>query len=531
MQEWLENIQAQFVAWPLARRAIFVATAAGSLAFFLWIAFGTASTHYALLYRGLAGDEMAEVVKALDAERATYRLTEGGGSIEVASDQVYALRIHLAGQGLPRGGGAGFELFDKSDFGVTDFVHRVNYRRALQGELARSIAELEPVSRARVQIAMPERSVFVGDEARQPSASVVVDLRGGRDLSVEQVRGIVHLVSASVESLAAERVTVVDGRGRLLAPVGESVDSAQPHGTGEYQERLESELGHRIESILGHAVGAGRVVARVRADLDWTQTEQTEERFDPDQQVERSVQKSTEVDESGRGVGVAEGAPGVASNLPGGRGGPIMGNEGSTQRSSRTDETTNYEIGKTVRRSVGSVGTVKRLTVAILLDGKPAVGAGGEEAPEFQPWTADEIANFEQLAKRAVGFDDQRGDQLTIGNAPFRALDVQVEDAPWFGPGSAVLVGAVLRGVLLLLALVAFGLLVVRPLAGAIGSTAAQMPIRVADLEAQFAGAATRGVGADASSPAASGTMPAAQLSRARADETVRAIRGWLAQK
>ncbi|RIK91679.1 MAG: flagellar M-ring protein FliF, partial [Proteobacteria bacterium] len=490
MQQWLQSLQAQLAAWSPARRAAFVATAVGSLAFFLWIAFGTASTQYALLYRGLAGDEMAEVVKALDAERAVYRLTEGGASIEVAAEQVYAMRIQLAGQGLPRGGGAGFELFDKSDFGVTDFVHRVNYRRALQGELARSIAELEPVSRARVQIAMPERSVFVGDAERRPSASVVVDLRGGQELSAEQVRGIVHLVSASVESLSAQRVTVVDGRGRLLAPVGESVDPAQPNGTGSYQERLERELGQRIESILGHTVGAGRVVARVRADLDWTQTEQTEERFDPDQQVERSVQKSTEIDESGQ-RGAAAGMPGVASNLPGGAGGAIQGDGGSSQKSSRTSETTNYEIGKTVRRSVGSAGTVKRLTVAILLDGKPAAPAAGDgEAPkaEFQPWSAEELADFEQLAKRAVGFSDQRGDQLTITNAPFRALDAEQEDAPWFGPSTSALLGPALRGVLLLLALVAFGLLVVRPLAGALAAQPAQMPMRVADLEAQLAG-------------------------------------------
>lgn len=515
-----ENVWQQFQAWSLARRVTFVATAIGSLAFFAWISFGAAARPYALLYRGLAADEMAEVVRGLEAERMPYRLTEGGGSLEVPSDQVYAARIHLAGQGLPRGGGAGFELFDKSDFGVTDFVHRVNYRRALQGELARSIAELEPVSRARVQIAIPERSAFAGAKDRQPSASVVVDLNAGAELSAVQVRGIVHLVSAAVESLPAERVSIVDGRGRLLAPIDDSLDPAQPAGTGNYQERMESELAGRIESILGHTVGAGRVAARVRADLDWTQTESTEERFDPDSQVARTEQRSNEVDEDSATAETAGAIPGVSSNMPG-AGAPTSNQVDSGRRTTRTSENTAYEISKTVSRSVGASGTVKRLTVAILLDGKPGAKEGA-----FEPWDEKSIAQFESLAKLAVGFDAERGDQLTVTNAPFRALDAEEEGAPMLDPGTLTLIGAGLRGLLLLAALVAFGLLVVRPLAATLSSAPSTvLPARVSDLEAQLAGAAPRGA------EHAAGALPRGAIERDRIDDTVNAIRSWLRQR
>ncbi len=517
----LENVWKQFQAWPLARRATFVATAIGSLAFFLWIGLGAAARPYALLYRGLAADEMAEVVRGLEAERMPYRLTEGGGSLEVPSDQVYAARIHLAGQGLPRGGGAGFELFDRSDFGVTDFVHRVNYRRALQGELARSIAELEPVAHARVQIAIPERSAFVGAKDRQPSASVVVDLRPGAELSTVQVRGIAHLVSAAVESLPIERVSIVDGRGRLLAPLGESLDPAQPTGTGNYQERLESELAGRIESILGHTVGAGRVAARVRADLDWTQTESTEERFDPDSQVARSEERNTETAEDTASATGASGVPGVASNLPGAGAGVAASNQGGGgRRTSRTTENTAYEISKTVSRSVGASGTVKRLTVAILLDGKPDTKEGA-----FEAWDEKSIAQFEDLAKQAVGFDAARGDRLTVTNAPFRALDAEEEGGPLLDPAMLALLGAGLRGALVLAALVAFGMLVVRPLAR-------RSPARRRRCFPRASSTSKRSSPARAARGAdrvASGAPPGA-IARERIDDTVHAIRSWLRQ-
>ena len=520
--DWLQNVRTQFLAWPPARRLLFAGTAVGSLAFFGWLALGAGGVSYAPLFRGVAPEEMARVVEVLEAQRIPYRLAAEGTAVHVPAERVHAARIQLAGQGLPAGGGAGFELFDKPDFGVTDFVHRVNYRRALQGELARSIAQLEPVSRARVQIALPERSPFVGDRERKPSASVIVELRPGADLSAAQVRGIVHLVSSSVESLAADRVTVVDGRGRMLAPAADgSVDPAQPAGTGEYQTRLERDLAQRVEAILAPVVGAGRVVAQVRADLDWTQTEHTEERFDPASQVERSEQRTVETEEDG--ATLAEGAPGVASNVPGEGGGADAAEGASRRRSSRTSETINYEVSKTVRRSIEPSGTLKRLTVAVLLDGR-ATPEGG-----FQPWDEPALRDFEALAKRAVGFSEERGDQLTIANAAFQGFDGSGDDGAdpgWLPAPAWALLGQGVRAVALLGVLALFGLLVVRPLLAALGGTGAgpALPVRVADLERELGG------GALAPAPAASGTASAAQLARERADASIRAIQSWLQQ-
>lgn len=522
--DWLQNLRVQFLAWPIGRRLLFAGTAAGSLAFFAWLSVGAGGVSYAPLFRGVEPEEMARVVEVLEAQRIPYRLSAEGTAVHVPTERIPAARIQLAGQGLPGAGGIGFELFDKTDFGVTDFVHRVNYRRALQGELARSIAQLEPVARARVQIALPERSPFIGDRERKPSASVIVELRPGAELSEAQVRGIVHLVSSSVESLATDRVTVVDGRGRMLAPASDgSVDPAQPAGTGEYQARLERELARRVEAILTPVVGVGRVVAQVRADLDWTQTEQTEERFDPASQVERSEQRTVETDEDGSAL--AGGAPGAASNVPGAGDGASVGG-GASRRSSRTSETINYEVSKTVRRSVEPSGTLKRLTVAVLLDGRSTAEGG------FQPWEEPALRDFESLAKRAVGFSDDRGDQLTIANAAFQGFDGDGEgdgglEPSWLPAPAWQLLGQGLRGVVLLGVLALFGLLVVRPLLSTLagGSAGPRLPLRVADLEVELGGAGA----ALASTPQASGSK-AAQLARARADESVKAIQSWLQQ-
>ncbi|MDJ0869728.1 MAG: flagellar basal-body MS-ring/collar protein FliF [Myxococcota bacterium] len=520
-RDWLQNARTQFNAWSPARRAVFVASAAGSLAFFLWIGFGAAQPRYGLLFAGLAGDEMAQVVEALEGENIPYRLDAGGSAVHVPSAQIHLARIRLAGQGLPAGGGSGFELFDKPDFGVTEFVHRVNFRRAIQGELARSVAQLEPVARARVQIAVPERSPFVGDDARRPSASVVVELRPGADLDAGQVRGIVHLVSSSVESLAPERVTVVDQHGRMLSASGQEVEAGQPAGTGRYQTGLERALGERVESILGRTVGPGRVVAQVRADLDWTQTEHTTERFDPDSQVERSEQRTTETEEDL--TGDAGGVPGARSAVPGGE---APGAANGT-RSSRVSETINYELTKTVSRSVDPTGTIRRLTVAVLLDGQPT------EDGSFRPWDEQSLRQFEELAKGAVGFNEERGDQFTLTAAPFRTFSFQEEPGGGLSPELLLIVGDALRALAGLGVVLLFATLVLRPILKTLGANAAPaVPARVADMEAMLAESEAGAAGLpEATTSGRSGAEQLGQLARDRSDESLRTIQGWIKQE
>jgi len=518
---FLENLIGQFQAMPPARRIVLVATAAISLAFFGWIATGAGKTADRLLFGGLEPADAAKIADALVAERIPYHVEDGGTSIYVPASQIHEARIRVASKGLPAGGGAGFELFDKDGFGVTEFVQRVNYRRALQGELARSIEALGPVDSARVQIALPEPSAFVGRKSRQPSASVVVKMVPGRDFTQAQVQGVVHLVASSVEGLSPESVTLVDGRGRLLSSPGEGAEGA-PGAAPAYQTQLEAQLAQRIEAMLGRTVGLGRVVAEVSADLDWTRRETTEERFDPASQIERSEQRSSE--ERLEGLAAAGGVPGVQANLPGGEGAGGSDNASSTT----TSETINYEISKTVSRSVSSMARIERLSLAILVDGKPGAADG-----EFAPWTAEELQSFEGLAKQAVGFDAARGDTITLRSAPFHSVEFAPEDpGGGLSPELLPLVGQALRGVLLLAALVLFALLVVRPLAAALRSTpgAGAIPPRVEELLARLE-ATGEEEGADALEAGGGGASALAALGGAGAtsnDDPLNTLRGWL---
>lgn len=523
----LSNLLAQARALPAGRQLTLAVTALGSLAFFMWLAFGGVTSDYRLLYRGLAEDEAAKVLDGLAAEKVAYRLEEGGTAIYVPGSEVHETRIRLARRGLPQGG-TGFEIFDQQGFGVTDFVQRVNYRRALQGELGRSVEQLASVDRARVQIALPERNTFLADAGRRASASVVVRIAPGRELEESQVHGIVHLVASSVEGLDPSRVTVVDDRGRMLAPIGDGGPGpTAPAGSMAHQARVERELAERVETILGRTVGVGGVVARVRADMDWTHTEVTEERYDPDSQVARSEQVTTDkTNERSADVG---GVPGVFGNQPDVAGGPGAG--GQSANSEKSSETINYEINKTVSHVVQPVGTLQRLSVAVLIDGKPA--APGAEGAGFVQWSPEEIAQFEELAKQAVGFDPERGDQITLTSAPFRMLDVEPEGSSpldFLGPDVMWLVGSVVRALAILLGVLAFARMVVRPVVAAVGSASSgRVPARAGDLEAQLAGG-TRAFG-ELAPPQPTLAEQVGHVAQQRSDDSVKTIRNWLHQR
>ncbi|MCG8589714.1 MAG: flagellar M-ring protein FliF [Proteobacteria bacterium] len=530
MPQWLSNILAQWSALSRGRQIAFIASAAGSLAFFGWIAGGAHRAEHRLLYRGLEPQEASAVLEALAAERIPTRLEEGGSAIYVPAAQVHEARIRVAGRGLPAGGSTGFEIFDEGGFGVTDFIQKVKYRQALQGELARSVEQLEPVDKARVQIAIPERSAFVRRNVDRPSASVVVRLRPGHDLEAEQVRGVVHLVASSVEGLAATAVTVVDNRGRLLAPDGEGPPGpGAPASAMRQQQAVEKGLARQVESILEPAVGPGRVVARIQAQLDWTQSELTEESFDPDSQVARSEQRSSDTanefdGDTGGVAGVrANAAEAVAAE-------PETGRE---RRTSRSSETINYEISKRVRREVAPVGRIRRLSVAVLIDGKPTPPVAAEEgapppdAEEFQPWDAESLARFEALAKRAVGFDAERGDELTLINSPFLNGEV-IEEPTGFDPKWLPLVGTLLNYGGLLLALLLFAKLMLRPLVDVIGSGEARVVgMRARELDEGSLDPTALALSEGEREPPSLPDQVRA-LAEARGEDSVKTLRGWL---
>lgn len=466
----------QFAALSPLRQGTLVATAIGSLAFFFWISTAAREGEYRTLYRGLEDAEAAQVVEALTSERIDHRIAEGGTAIEVPAARVHEARMRVASRGLPSGNSPGFEIFDQSTFGVTDFVQKVNYHRALQGELARTIEQVEGVEKVRVQLALPQRKALLRKDERKATASVVVRLRSGFDLEPGQIRGIVHLVASSVEGLDPSQVTLVDNRGRLLAPQSQLDPSAGggPSMLGAARS-LERELEDQVESILERTVGLGRVVAKVSAQVDWTQTEKTEEIFDPNSQIERSTQRETETSSDSTNEG---GVVGIVANSP--EAAPPAAATGTDSSSSRTSETVNYELSKTVSRQILPTGKIERLSVAVLIDGKPVVGGAGEaapgegvdgeQAPAFMPWSSEEIAEFEQLAKRAVGFTAERGDEISVINAPFHSIDTELDESgPEVSPGILALFSTVLQGLVLLVALFLFSRLFVRPLAAAVG--------------------------------------------------------------
>jgi flagellar M-ring protein FliF len=426
-------------------------------------------------------DDAAAMASKLKEMGVPYRLEGDGTTILVPASMVYDMRLRLATEGLPRGGGAGFELFDQRNFGMTEFMQKLNYRRALQGELSRTISQLDAVHSARVHIVLPEKSLFL-DQQDKPTASVVLKLAPGRRLTPEQIRGIAHLVASSVEGLSAEDVTLVDHNGEQLRQ--EVPDPSRLFLSEEqqaYQQTLERTLERRAQSLLARAIGKDKVLVRVSADLDFQRIERAEERYDADNPAVRSEQRSKE---SGAGPGFwAIGVPGVRSNVTGGANVEQQG----TNTASRESETINYEVSKVVSKIVAPSGEIKRLSVAVLVDGAYQPGAQPGETT-YVPRTEEELAKFRDMVKSAVGYNEARGDRVEIANIPFEmqadpeeaAMAAEARRAFWLQIGRY---GAyVVLGVLCLL-------FVVRPLLAWImtaGTTETMLPRTVQELEADM---------------------------------------------
>jgi flagellar M-ring protein FliF len=370
--------------------------ATAGLAAAFWAA-DTVLADYQILFSNLSAEDAGAVIEALKAAKVPYRV--GEGQVQVPAGRVHEWRMRLASQGMPSGGGVGFEIFDKNQFGLTDFSQRLNYQRALQGELARTIGQLREVQQARVHLAMPAPRVFSAQE-KAPSASVVLRLRPGAVLRPEQVRGIVHLVTAAVEGLAPERVTVVDTAGRMLAS-GQDRGSGVSGNQGEARTGIEQEIERRVQGLLDPIVGPGRSAVRVSALVNFDQVERTEERFDPKPQV-RAQQKSTETSQGASTQPTAIGA-----------GDKTQVREGSsTNRTQRENEQTTFEIARTVEKTVVAPGNVKRMSVAVLLD-VPVVDGKRVPRPD------EELERIKKLVASGAGVRADRQDELEVLQVPF----------------------------------------------------------------------------------------------------------------
>lgn len=367
----------------------------------------------------MGSEDAAAIITWLKENDTPFQLTNNGRNIKVAAANVHELRLHLASAGLPMGGGVGFEIFDHQSFALTDFVQNVNYTRALQGELARTVASLTPVESARVHLALPEKRLF-RNQQKDATASVVVTLRSGQRLSEGQVQGIVHLVSGSIEGLRAENITVIDQKGRVLTAMkGEGLTGAVSPDMLEFQVQVENKLQERAQALLDRAVGPEAAMVRVTASLDFSRFEKTEEVFDPEEPVIRSEQ----INEEKSGTASAGGVPGVESNLygadDGGTAGPV---------SSSTNRTTNFEISKVVSRTINPVGTLQKLSVSVLVADR-VIAATETEPEKIVPRSGEELDNLEKIISSALGLNPGRGDQIEVISMPFVQAERLIEEA------------------------------------------------------------------------------------------------------
>ncbi|WP_291295112.1 flagellar basal-body MS-ring/collar protein FliF [Elioraea sp.] len=434
--------------------------AAGLLGLIIFLAARAGQPPMALLYADLDLRDSAAVVQSLERQRVPFRLEGNGGRIMVPIEQVARIRLTLAGEGLPTGGSVGYEIFDRGDsMTASSFQQGINQVRALEGELARTIRQLQGVRAVRVHLVLPKREPFARQQA-EAQASIVLTMTGAQRLDREQVQAVVHLAAAAVQGLKTQNISVVDSRGSLLARGGQAVNGVgMAMNADEVRRAHELRLSRAVEELLERTLGIGRVRVEATVDMDFDRITESRESFDPDQQVARST---SSVNENSRGQDRSQNVT-VGNNLPN----PEAQTAGSTNEDSRTEETTNFEIGRTLRQIVRDAPQVRRQSIAVLVDGALARPAEGGAAA-WRARTPEEIAQITALVRGAIGFDEARGDKVEVVNLRFAEPDAgTAEEENLFGLpiGRTEIVRIIETAVFGIIALLAL-LLVVRPLAG-----------------------------------------------------------------
>jgi flagellar M-ring protein FliF len=445
VERWIKS----FADIPLGQRLILLVAAAASVATIVVTVLWAQRPSLEPLFGSLSTEDAGAIVDHLRDQHVPYELGAGGTSILVPASQVHELRMQLAEAGLPTGGGVGFEIFDRATYGTTDYVQRVNYRRALEGELARTIGAMDQVASARVHLVMPEKRLFAKDQ-EAARASITLKLRGNGTLADGKVAAIVHLVASAVEGLAPERVTVVDLKGDVLYAGSDGTSDTALVGTQVSQRfDLEDRLRQRVLDILEPAVGPGAAEVQVSAELDFTRAETTQEMYDPDVAAIRSEQRTKEQTEGHSDLG--GGVTGVTAH-------PVEAGQSNTTKTQNA--TVNYELNRTVNHIVHPVGQIKRLSVAVLVDGRAETGADGTVTHAAR--TDDELGKLGDLVKKAVGFSAERGDTVEVVNMPFAgapAVEAPPEPGfmtkalPFVGPALRYLLAAGVAGLVILLIL------------------------------------------------------------------------------
>jgi len=441
------------------RLAAMGAVGVGLIGFFAFLIIHLSSETMVPLYTDLDYEDSGAVVQEIEKRGIPYEMRMEGSTILVPESQVLRLRMDLASDGLPTGGGVGYEIFDRGDtLGATSFVQNINHLRALEGELSRTIKELDRVSAARVHLVIPERRLFSQDSI-SPSASIVVKTRGAIDAA--QIRAIRHLVASAVEGLIPARVAVVDDSGRLLADGSGQEDPGSAGVLDERRRSIEQQLRMQIESIISSVVGTDRVRVQVAAELDFNRVTQTTDEYDPEGRVVRSSQLREESSSSNEAD--PDGAATIGEELPGA---DAQDNaNGTNENATTTEEVTNYEISRTTKTEVIEPGRVKRLSVAVVVDGIYTQNADGEAV--YEPRAQEQLDRIAALVRSAVGFDTDRGDTVEVANLRFAAAPqgmlLEAEDSfiPTFTKGDFMRFAEL--GVLFLLGMLVL-LFVARPL-------------------------------------------------------------------
>ena len=450
---------------------------------------------YKVLFSNLSERDGGAIITALEQLNVPYHFSEGGGAILVPGAKVHEVRLRLASQGLPKGGSVGFELMENQKFGTSQFAEQVNYQRGLEGELARTIQSIAAVANARVHLAIPKPSVFIREE-QKPTASVMLQLHPGRILEPAQIAGIQHLVSSSVPQLATSSVNIIDQSGAMLSQLKSKLLEAGLDPTQlKYVQEIENSVIKRVEDILGPVVGPSNARVQVAADIDFSQTEQTSENFKPNVTPPDVSIRSQQTSETASVNSPPQGVPGALTNqppvpatapvtnpaLPGQPGsnpaatttGPGQVNAAGLQApvlgagqplNTRKDSTINYEVDKTIRYTKQSVGMIRRLSVAVVVNHKK--GADPKTGKTITvPFTEAEMKQINDLAREAMGFQKERGDALSVANAPFNLPDKSGDDVPiWKDPENISYAKELLKYLVIGGIIIAIYLVVMKPI-------------------------------------------------------------------
>lgn len=432
---------------PNGRKVVLMIGVAAVIAAMVALVLWGQKPEYRVLFSNFSDRDGGAIMTSLQAANVPYKFAEGGGAILVPADKVHEIRLKLAAEGLPKGGSVGFELMENQKLGVSQFLEQVNFQRALEGELARSIQSVGAVQSARVHLALPKASVFVRDQ-QKPTASVLLNLHSGRFLDQQQVSAIVHLVASSVPELSPKNVTIVDQAGNLLS------DNNKPAGTNtldpsqlKYVQELQQSITKRIESIITPIVGLNNIRAEATADVDFSTSEQAAEIYKPNQVPNSATVRSLQSSESSNGGANATGVPGALTNQPapsataplnttappgsaaaGTAGAAPTGATAAGATPTQRDITTNYEVDKTVRYVQQPMGGLKRLSVAVVVNYKRVVAKDGKVS--VQPLSEIEKTQITDLVKEAMGYNKDRGDTLNVVNSPFAGVDKEEAAKP-----------------------------------------------------------------------------------------------------